>query len=162
MKAKSLKFKLKTPDGEIVLKQIEVIPSYLAVGGPGFKQFLANIPGDYNKIRESNGFNRAFMLTFLKFGKGDYNPGSGKMEYTIDLAEKENYYWMMYNLIKTSPQIELTGNGHTGKFQRFDVTFRQPAGEFIIAYDEYCHPVPDPCTSPGKKEERSICFSLRS
>lgn len=96
------------------------------------------------------------MLTLLKFGKGGYNSDSGKMEYTIDLAEKENYYWMMYNLIKTSPRIELTGNGHTGNFNSFAVAFRQPVGEFIISYDEYCHPVPDPCTSPGKKEE--TCF----
>lgn len=146
-------FKVKIADGEIVFKPTE-IPPYLALGGPGFKQFLSQIPSDYNKIREGNSFNRAFMLTLLKFGTGEYNSNTGRMEYSINLPEKENYYWMMYNLVKTSPKIELTNNGHTGNF-KYGASFRQPAGEFIVAYDAFCDG--PGCGKPEKQEE--TCFS---
>ncbi|MBL8019470.1 MAG: hypothetical protein JNM27_07390 [Leptospirales bacterium] len=122
-----------------------VIPPYLARGGPGLETFVKNIPGDWQKIQRDNGFQRALMLTAMKFGHAVESPEGkkGRLEYEIRLSDSQYHYWMMFDLIKKSPNIVVEGQGFNGRFgdgvyagngTMAVESWYQPKGEFRIQF----------------------------
>lgn len=121
------------------------IPPFLAKGGPGLEQIVADIPANWQKIVDDNDFSRAALLIALKFGAppGESAYKDGRLTFRVTTEDWK--YWMMFALLKKSPHMVVEGKGFNG---RFDVgsgsalyqygqaveAWYQPPGEFRIQY----------------------------
>ncbi|MBL8021171.1 MAG: hypothetical protein JNM27_15995 [Leptospirales bacterium] len=172
-----LAFRVSTADREYLLRPQKIAP-YLAIGGPGLSSFIAGIPQNYKEINSSHEFHRAILLTAMKFGKGGFDSNTGSMRYDISFKQadpryEEAYYWMMFDLIRNAPEVNVEGNGYNGTFKEIGVEsamfsgaggmqigelkWYQPAGEFKVQYKVYGgsengEPTEETCFSKGREE----------
>lgn len=139
-----LGFVLETNAGKVKLTPKEV-PPYLTKGGPGLATFVQSIPANWQQIQKDNSFERAVMLTAMKFGhREEPSPRQkGNLVYKINLSDQQHYYWMMFNLVKKSPALKVEGEGWNGRWKEGYYpnmganaieSWYQPKGVFIVQH----------------------------
>ncbi len=139
-----LGFVLETNAGKVKLTPKE-IPPYLTKGGPGLATFVQSIPANWQQIQKDNSFERALMLTAMKFGHRQEPTAKqkGHLVYKINLSDQAHYYWMMFNLIKMSPALKVEGEGWNGRWKEGYYpnmganaieSWYQPKGAFIVQH----------------------------
>jgi len=142
-----LVFKVSSADGEISFEPTAV-PFYLATGGPGLRDLIAQIPDKWQDVLgRYSGFKRPALEFAMKFGKGGYDADSGLMKYTLS----KMMYWPFFELFRQSPHVQKTGQGYTGTVDGFECnvsghaqwaeecSWIQPKGSLNVRY-RICYP----------------------
>ena len=131
----SIGFTLKLKDKEISISPAET-PAYLLAGGPGLKEFVSQIPKDYKEVMKNNDYEKAVMLTALKFGQGGFDESTGTMKYSFSSSKQ---YWTMLEMFRMHPRLTRKTD-YSGSFDlmidecRQSGAWRQPKGELYIGY----------------------------
>ncbi|MDX1958392.1 MAG: hypothetical protein SFU98_07450 [Leptospiraceae bacterium] len=130
-------FQIKTSNGEITIAGMQNSP-YLLTGGPGFKEYVKNLPVGRYKELIANDYWSGVLQTALKEGKGGFNESTGLMEYRFN-ANDGYKYWVILEIFRMHPSVkrdtEFSGSFSCSLGDGI-CKWRQPKGELYISFTE--------------------------